>query len=1230
MLKLHAEFLMKVVFRFVPALLLAPLAVVQTFAQAPVIVNSLGYLNGTPLTAHSSNAFNTAGASTLVAFISTNTPWNGVPISITGISDSAGNTWSALAGPTAFVGSQFTLLSAIYYVNGPATSANDIITVSLNSPAPLVFHVFAVSGSVITGQPISSAITDPGAGAVSASVITAPVTVPANSLLLSWVKNETGATATALDGYTLDGQQSTSYLWAESQSGVAAGSYSGQFQYNSPIGWQTAIVALQPQGTGPVAKSQAVITNFNTPVPITLKATSSQGSTLTYTVLTQPNNGTLSGTAPNLTYTPTANYIGHDAFTFKVNDGTTDSNTATVNITVQGPVNVVGSVGYINGTPLMTHTSSALNSLGSSTLVAFASSHPVWSGQPVSIAGLSDSAGNTWNVLTGPTIWAGSQFTMLSEIYYVNDPITSAADNITVSLTNGAPLVFHVFAVSGSDITGQPISSAITDPGAGAVSASVTTAPVTVAANSLLLSWVKSETGATATALDGYTLDGQQSTSYLWAESQSGVAPGLYSGHFMYDSAIGWQTAVVGLQPNAGLPMPIISSTPPNPTTQTTASFAFTDTQTGLSFLCQLDGGGFSACSSPISYSGLSDGSHTFSVEAQGSTGNQSGATSFTWTIDTTAPPSPTITSTPTNPTNQTSASFTFTDSEAGVSFFCQLDGSGFGACSSAATYSGLSQGTHDFSVKAQDSVGNQSTVVSFSWTIQSTAPPSPTITSKPTSPTNQTSASFSFTDSQAGVSFLCQIDGSAFIACVSPTSYAGLSQGSHTFSVKAQDSASNQSVATPFTWTIDTTPPPPPTIASKPANPTNQTSASFTFTDSEAGVSFVCQLDGGAFTACISPTNYSALGPSSHTFAVKAQDAASNQSSATSVTWTIDTTAPPSPTILSTPSNPTNQTNATFSFTDSEASITFVCQLDGSASTVCTNQTSYTGLSQGSHTFSVKAQDSAGNQSSASSFTWAIDTTAPPKPIITSSPTNPTTQTTASFTFIDSEAGVSFFCQLDGSASSPCTSPTAYSGLSPSSHVFSVIARDTAGNQSSAAKFSWTIDGTPPPPPTITSMPNNPTNQTSASFSFTDSERRVSFLCQLDGSALSACSSPTTYSSLSLGSHTFSVKAQDSAGNQSTAASFTWTIDTTAPPPPTIISAPSNPTNQTSATFAFTDSEVGVTFLCQLDSKGFSACSSTTTYSRLKQGTHTFSVKAQDPAANQSVVTSFSWTITP
>src|SRR4029077_14991368 len=180
-------------------------------------------------------------------------------------------------------------------------------------------------------------------------------------------------TATALNSYTLD-TQSTSFLWAESQTPISAGSYTGNFQYDSAMGWQTAIVGLKPSTGGPVAFSQTVMTDQDTPVDITLTATSPQGFPLTYTVLTVPTHGTLAGSASNLTYTPNTSYIGPDAFTFRVSDGTTNSNTATVSITVRGLAPfIVSSSGYINGTPLTAHTSTAFNSFGASPLVAFVS-----------------------------------------------------------------------------------------------------------------------------------------------------------------------------------------------------------------------------------------------------------------------------------------------------------------------------------------------------------------------------------------------------------------------------------------------------------------------------------------------------------------------------------------------------------------------------------------------------------------------------------------------------------------------------------------------------------------------------------------------------------------------------------------------------------------------------------------------------------------------------------------
>jgi len=85
----------------------------------------------------------------------------------------------------------------------------------------------------------------------------------------------------------------------------------------------------------PIATSQSItVDEDSSNNAITLAGTDSDSDTLTYTVTANPSHGSLSGTAPNLTYTPTANYNGADGFAFKVNDGTVDSATATVSITV--------------------------------------------------------------------------------------------------------------------------------------------------------------------------------------------------------------------------------------------------------------------------------------------------------------------------------------------------------------------------------------------------------------------------------------------------------------------------------------------------------------------------------------------------------------------------------------------------------------------------------------------------------------------------------------------------------------------------------------------------------------------------------------------------------------------------------------------------------------------------------------------------------------------------------
>ncbi len=94
----------------------------------------------------------------------------------------------------------------------------------------------------------------------------------------------------------------------------------------------------------PVADDQNLTTDEEVALDITLTGTGLQPGPVTWTILTGPEHGTLTGTAPDLTYTPDPDFYGLDSFTFKVNDGLVDSNVATISIEVTNVNDAPGAV----------------------------------------------------------------------------------------------------------------------------------------------------------------------------------------------------------------------------------------------------------------------------------------------------------------------------------------------------------------------------------------------------------------------------------------------------------------------------------------------------------------------------------------------------------------------------------------------------------------------------------------------------------------------------------------------------------------------------------------------------------------------------------------------------------------------------------------------------------------------------------------------------------------------
>ena len=419
-----------------------------------------------------------------------------------------------------------------------------------------------------------------------------------------------------------------------------------------------------------------------------------------------------------------------------------------------------------------------------------------------------------------------------------------------------------------------------------------------------------------------------------------------------------------------------ITSHPPKVDNSTYAIFEFTCNEWNCTFECQLDDGGWVSCSSPKVYTGLSDGLHIFYVRAIDLAGNiDPSPGGYVWVIDTT-PPDTIITSYPPNPSNFSTATFEFTCDEELCTFQCKLDADSWEGCSSPKTYTGLSEGSHAFYVRAIDSAGNiDSSPASYTWTIIDITPPDTTITSYPPNPSNSTSATFEFTCDEENCTFQCKLDAGSWEGCSSPKIYTGLSEGSHTFYVRAIDSAGNiDPEPASYTWAIDTTPPDT-TITSNPPNPSNSTAATFRFICDEGSCSFECKLDSGAYALCSSPKTYSGLSEGAHTFYVRAIDSVGNVDPTPALyTWTIDTT-PPDTIIISYPPNPSNSTTATFEFTCDEEPCSFQCRLDGGSWEGCSSPKTYTNLSEGNHTFYVRAIDSVGNvDPTPASYTWRIE----------------------------------------------------------------------------------------------------------------------------------------------------------------------------------------------------------------------------------------------------------------
>ncbi|MGE3310497.1 MAG: Ig-like domain-containing protein [Limisphaerales bacterium] len=195
--------------------------------------------------------------------------------------------------------------------DGSLTSSPAVVLIKIN---PVVSALAALPVSTTTDEDTSCVLTLAASAPEGAPISFQIVSQPANGRL-----SFSSPKVLYRPNYNFNGTDSFRYV-------VKSGT-----QTSAPA---TATIVVRPVNDAPVAQSRSWRVAEDTSFSISLGGSDGDKDPLTVAISKQPLHGTLSGTAPNFTYTPQADYSGSDIFFFTVHDGTTASPEASVSVTI--------------------------------------------------------------------------------------------------------------------------------------------------------------------------------------------------------------------------------------------------------------------------------------------------------------------------------------------------------------------------------------------------------------------------------------------------------------------------------------------------------------------------------------------------------------------------------------------------------------------------------------------------------------------------------------------------------------------------------------------------------------------------------------------------------------------------------------------------------------------------------------------------------------------------------
>ncbi|MEJ0073816.1 MAG: chitobiase/beta-hexosaminidase C-terminal domain-containing protein [Candidatus Saccharibacteria bacterium] len=632
--------------------------------------------------------------------------------------------------------------------------------------------------------------------------------------------------------------------------------------------------------------------------------------------------------------------------------------------------------------------------------------------------------------------------------------------------------------------------------------------------------------------------------------------------------------------------------------------------------------------------SSLTDGTWYFRVKATDNAGNDSDwSDTASILIDTETPNQPTAN--PSGGAYQTAQSVTLsaTDRDGGsgiASIWYTTDGStpvASGGTSTQYTSTPISvTGTETIKATSYDNAGNKSSVMSQTYTLDITAPNQPTADVAAGTYNSNKTITLTATDNGGGSgidAIYYTLDGST-----PDTGSASVNSGdtvtvtsNATLKAVAYDKADNHSTTLSVVYVIDKTAPNRPTADVPGGDYNTNQSVSLSATDNGggSGINHIYYTTNGDTPTSSSAQYASAIAISSTTtLKAIAYDNATNTSSILTVTYTIDKTNPNAPGSPSATS-PTNNSTPTWSWSAASdndggtglnnpaykvewSTESNFADVSG-ATTDTTNSTSYTNgtaLADGTWYFRVQSEDNAGNYSAwSTSGSVVVDTGAPSKPG-TPSTTSPTVDTTPTWTWSASTdniggtgldnpaytvewASSSDFSSNDATATTNSTSYTNGTALADGTWYFRVKASDNVGNDSDWSDTATVVvDTTAPNQPTAN--PSGGAYQTAQSVTLSATDKNggsgiasIWYTTNGDSPVKNGSTSTVFSTPISVtGTETIKAVAYDNAGNESSAMSQTYTLDTTAPNQPIAsVTAGTYNANQT-VTLTATDNSGG------------------------------------------------------